>query len=107
MLTFKQFILEQEDDEDYNKLIKRVVPAMRHNGKVYIGKRGDDHYDVHFRHASTNPDLAKAKEDEIEHSFHDPKTKKFHNMTHEGPLQGVCTNDLMTRGQRIRKYGYE
>jgi hypothetical protein len=77
----------------------RIVPALKHKdtGHLIGGRRGEDHEDILVRRDIMH------EYPKWSHGFYDPKTKKFmhsHSVDIDAP-------DLMTRSQRMRKYGVE
>lgn len=120
MKTLKQFLNEES-------FRTRLVPAIRHpSGKIYRGKRGEDHAEIRDRHM-TEP----GKPLQGEAGFYDPKEKHFHTRADMGGIDStrlltpderearmtrlhdkakelagsLSTTDTMSDMQRIRKYG--
>jgi hypothetical protein len=113
MKTLKQFMEE-------TSFRTRVVPAIKHpSGKIYRGKRGEDHSEIRERHMN-----ADGKHLEGEAGFYDPKEKHFHSRSDMGGIDstrmltpderdarmkrlagGRSSTDDMTNVGRMRKYG--
>jgi hypothetical protein len=96
-------ILEDSYDDVGTKQWKaRLVPAIMHRvtGKITVGKRGDEHADV-FRKVIPNYDHMASPE--YRTGYYDSRRKSFH----DGPEVDFNSTDLMTRTQRLRKYGTE
>ena len=85
----------------------RLVPALKHNktGEMIIGKRGEEHLDAFRRHfpKEINP-VNHNLDTDYNAGFYDPKKKTYYNSHF---VHGVFldTPDLMTKTQRIRRYG--
>jgi len=110
----KEFILggadyARTDTTDIPPHVKaRLVPAIKHpqTGKIYLGKRGDDHSEVMERHGfvDSNRRLKVQGWDSTIHTgYYDHVGKRFYTH-HEA---GFHASDLMSGPQRFRKYGSE
>ena len=110
MLSFKQYLMEGFREE--------AVPAIRHpSGKVFRGRRGEDHVEVRQRHMKEP-----GRPLEGESGYYHRKSgfiskKEMGGMDSTRMLtpaerekrekrQGFDTTDNMTVIQRMRKYGY-
>ena len=111
MKTFKQFVAEE------SSFRTEVVPAIKgKDGKIYRGKRGEDHNEVRERHMKEP-----GKPLEGESGYYHRKTG-FVSKSEMGGMdstrfltpderearekrQGFDTTDRMSDMQRMRKYG--
>lgn len=105
MKTLKEFKLQE--NEDFNDLRKRLVPAIKHeSGKVYVGQRGKQHIDIRYKHADERGPL------KGEAGYIDIRSGKFYNKYGKDGL-GIDstrlapfdTTDQMSDLARMRKYG--
>jgi hypothetical protein len=86
----------------------RLLPAIKHpvTGKLHTGKRGDTHDDLMMSHLSSS-EYDKHNDNYDYHDNHtgyyDPHSRKFYA---SGRTE-VDTTDLMTKSQRVRRYGSE
>jgi hypothetical protein len=114
--AYKAWIQGRKDRKKVNESVSkdiqdRLIPAIKYKDKLFLGKRGDEHYDVIKRHKvyqiqqndPENDDSKYEFKHDIKLVFHDPKTKR----TYTRYKAGVDTPDLMTPLQRFRKYGNE
>ena len=99
MLSFKQFC----EGWPKSDVLRRIKPALIANGKVFIGRRGDEHEDIEKRYG-VKADPYKYGKDKDTHGFYDPRKKSFHSRS-ETDFSDLDTPELMTKAQRIRKYG--
>jgi len=93
---------------DYDTFVKvrsRIVPALRNKktNEIHRGRRGEEHIDIANKLHPGHSRLASKTEKDYHIGFFDPKFKKFHGRHVHG--YPVDTPDLMTRIQRIRRYG--
>jgi hypothetical protein len=107
MLTFKNFLKDNMDYDTFKKVRGRIVPALRSKTtkKVHKGRRGEEHIDIANKLHPGESQLASKTEKDYHIGYYDPKHKKFHGRYVHGYM--VDTPDLMTRMQRIRRYGSE
>jgi hypothetical protein len=84
------------DDKDH------VVPAIRHGGRVYPGKRGKTHEDIQ-RH----PDLRDEQLSWKAFGFYNRKTQTFHPKYDSEGESYLDSTDLMTPMQRVHNFGVE
>jgi hypothetical protein len=100
---------KEAGDRPPDHVVRRLLPAVKHlkTGKVYTGRRGDQHYDIIVNHGlqSDYDDWTlHDKPNVLSFGFHDPKTKKFLSREESGVLY---SSSLMSKIQRMRKYGTE
>jgi len=93
LLKLAKDLLEIVDKEELRAIGR---PAMRHKttGKVVLGKRGEGHTDI---------DVPLSDYPYYDTGIYNPRTKQFHDVRDVG----IGSADLMSRGQRFRKYGTE
>ena len=94
-------------NDEFEKVKSRIVPAMKHKktGKLLRGQRGEEHMDTYQRKFGPSLDAASKLEKDYDTGYYDSKRNKFHGRFVLG--RPVDSPDLMTRTQRIRKYGTE
>lgn len=95
----------KEDWGQFQVVKSRIVPSLKNKktGEILRGKRGEEHLDI-FRRKYPGQST-KGTENNFEPGYYDPVTKKQHGRYVMGYF--VDTPDLMTRTQRIRRYGFD
>jgi hypothetical protein len=81
----------------------RLLPAVRDPDTlhVHVGKRNETHDDLTQKHLSKHIGNTEYYDNHL--GFYDPHTKRFHVASN----LDLDSTDLMTKTQRMRKYGTE
>ncbi len=96
--------LTEMSNKEIDTLKPHLVPALKHNDTVHVGRRGETHAEVYSRAMNKHNWFTRSDHHLVQRGFYHIPTKKFHSDTDTGPLDST---DLMSPSHRVRKYATE